>query len=124
MTTEDTDANLHPAVCSKVIFVCLQPHWAIPYFLSLVKVKLCRRLDCHRLFRVLLGEKNSVTEIHASDVPHSSLASPDSETQANSLVLITHSVVEDLRRFDEMKISKRLSRRIVITIHARVRTTP
>jgi hypothetical protein len=34
----------------------------------------------------------------------SSLASPDSETQANSLVLVTHSATEDLRRFDEMKI--------------------
>jgi len=34
----------------------------------------------------------------------SSLASPDSETQANGLVLITHSAAEDLRRFDEMKI--------------------
>ncbi|KAI9454905.1 hypothetical protein BJY52DRAFT_1282651 [Lactarius psammicola] len=34
----------------------------------------------------------------------SSLASPDSETQANSLVLVTHSAAEDLRRFDEMKI--------------------
>ncbi|KAH9043669.1 hypothetical protein EDB85DRAFT_1911604 [Lactarius pseudohatsudake] len=35
-----------------------------------------------------------------------SLASPDSETQTNSLVLITHSAAEDLRRLDEMKISK------------------
>jgi len=34
----------------------------------------------------------------------SSLASPDSETQANNLVLVTHSATEDLRRFDEMKI--------------------
>ncbi|KAI0271453.1 hypothetical protein BC834DRAFT_922235 [Gloeopeniophorella convolvens] len=33
-----------------------------------------------------------------------SLASPDSETQANSLVLVTHSAADDLRRFEEMKI--------------------
>lgn len=46
---------------------------------------------------------------------HSSLASPDSETQANTLVLITHSATEDLRRFDEMKISKHPFRRTVIT---------
>jgi len=34
----------------------------------------------------------------------SSLASPDSETQVNSLVLVTHSATEDLRRLEEMKI--------------------
>ncbi|KAI0059416.1 hypothetical protein BV25DRAFT_1918451 [Artomyces pyxidatus] len=34
----------------------------------------------------------------------SSLASPDSETSGNNLVLVTHAVSEDLRRFDEMKI--------------------
>ncbi|KAI0050582.1 hypothetical protein FA95DRAFT_1513754 [Auriscalpium vulgare] len=34
----------------------------------------------------------------------SSLASPDSETLANSLVLVSHAVSEDLRRFEEMRI--------------------
>jgi len=34
----------------------------------------------------------------------SSLASPDSETQANTVILVTHSATEDLLRLEEMKI--------------------
>lgn len=36
---------------------------------------------------------------------NSSLASPDSETTPNNIVLVTHSAAEDLRRIEELKIS-------------------
>ena len=36
----------------------------------------------------------------------SSLASPDSETMPNHLVLVAHNIQNDLIRLDEMKISK------------------
>ncbi|KAI0307647.1 hypothetical protein B0F90DRAFT_1807089 [Multifurca ochricompacta] len=53
------------------------------------------------------GESQIVSKVRLPQVIQaviSSLASPDSETQANSLVLVTHSAIEDLRRFEEMKI--------------------
>ena len=49
-----------------------------------------------------------IQKIRSFDMPcYSSLASPDSETQANSVVLVTHSATEDLLRLEEMKISTR-----------------
>ncbi|KAI0249519.1 hypothetical protein BJV78DRAFT_1129612 [Lactifluus subvellereus] len=53
------------------------------------------------------GESQVVSKVHLPQIIQaviSSLASPDSETQSNSLVLLTHSATEDLRRFEEMKI--------------------
>ncbi|KAH9049521.1 hypothetical protein EDB84DRAFT_1044161 [Lactarius hengduanensis] len=53
------------------------------------------------------GESQVVSKVGLPQIIQaiiSSLASPDSETQTNSLVLITHSAAEDLRRLDEMKI--------------------
>lgn len=49
---------------------------------------------------------------------HSSLASPDSETQANSLVLVSHSATEDLLRLEEMKISTHHPIDLVVAIAA------
>ena len=40
---------------------------------------------------------------------HSSLASPDSETVANTLVLVGHGINGDLKHMHEMKISARPS---------------
>ena len=37
---------------------------------------------------------------------NSSLASPDSESTPNSLVLVAHNIQGDLARLEEMKISK------------------
>ncbi|KAH9982308.1 hypothetical protein BGW80DRAFT_1262656, partial [Lactifluus volemus] len=53
------------------------------------------------------GESQVASKVHLPQIIQavlSSLASPDSETQPNSLVLVTHSAAEDLRRFEEMKI--------------------
>jgi hypothetical protein len=36
---------------------------------------------------------------------NSSMASPDSETHANNLVLVFHSTTSDLARLEDMKIS-------------------
>ena len=63
----------------------------------------------------MLFRSDPIAEIHASNICYSSLASPDSETQANNLVLVTHSATEDLRRFDEMKISKFLSDELLLS---------
>ncbi len=56
--------------------------------------------------------RQKIPKIRSFDMPvtayYSSLASPDSETQANSVVLVTHSATEDLLRLEEMKISARL----------------
>jgi len=49
--------------------------------------------------------KNKMPQIIQAII--SSLASPDSETQANTLILVTHSATEDLLRLEEMKISTR-----------------
>lgn len=46
--------------------------------------------------------KNKVPQIIQAII--SSLASPDSETQANTVILVTHSATEDLLRLEEMKI--------------------
>ena len=60
-----------------------------------------------QILQAIIGYVNSGRQVILSDADFfRSLASPDSETTANSLVLVTHSAHEDLRRLEEMKISK------------------
>jgi hypothetical protein len=44
--------------------------------------------------------------------PYSSLASPDSETVSNNLVLVAHGIGGDLARLEEMKISKQAAKAV------------
>jgi hypothetical protein len=70
MDTTIPVANTCLAVCSEIPSSSpLRIHQVVTNLFSLVKVKLCPRLNYHRLSRLSLGEANSLLMLHFCDMP-------------------------------------------------------
>lgn len=95
----------------------------IPY--SSAIVRRYRRQSCHNSYKQSSGQYSphfpsvpvhGYNKFSYGDPNYSSMASPDSETIPNTLVLVIHGTSSDPRRLEEMKISQRLPFHIQ-TIH-------